>query len=116
MTDTFSKINEATQWLEDYKRDMNSALITLAVVKISPVFTPPLLLEKVLTNIRAMVPTGYTIADGIDRGHLGIFYKDTRVTTASISKGLRIFLHLPVVQNSIQFPVHAIILLLRFRI
>lgn len=106
--DAFDSARRVLGWAQQTLDDLGVGLALLAAGKLPPEVFPPHQLKKILKEIQAALPQGWTLSPLLDEGNLWRAYQEAQVVTAAHSQGLRLFVHFPVFEVEHAFQLYRV--------
>ncbi|KAI9555960.1 hypothetical protein GHT06_018513 [Daphnia sinensis] len=110
---TFREIKSALAWLDESIEDFAVGLATMAMERLPALLFPPMQIQAVLKEIKAILPSGWSLSPSIQMGDTWQVYKDAKVAVAAVENNLRIFIHLPVFEFPFGLTLYEVISLPR---
>jgi hypothetical protein len=104
--DAFRSAQRTLDWVRMTLEDFGVGLAMLAVGKLPPELFPPSRLRKVLKEIRPRLNAGWDLTPALQAGNLWKAYQEAQVVSAATTHGLRLFIHLPVIEVTRNFELY----------
>jgi hypothetical protein len=104
--DAFRSAQRTLDWVRMTLEDFGVGLAMLAVGKLPPELFPPSRLRKVLKEIRPRLNAGWDLTPALQAGILWNAYQEAQVVSAATTHGLRLFIHLPVIEVTRNFELY----------
>ena len=86
-------------------------LALLMVGNLPPELFPPTQLRAVLKEIRMSLQAGWDLTPSLQKGDLWRIYQEARVVSAATQSGVRLFIHLPIIEVTKSFELFKIFVL-----
>ena len=104
--EAFRSAQRTLDWVRMTLEDFGVGLAMLAVGKLPPELFPPSRLRKVLKEIRPRLNAGWDLTPALQAGNLWKAYQEAQVVSAATTHGLRLFIHLPVIEVTRNFELY----------
>jgi hypothetical protein len=106
--DAFWTAQQTMDWVRMTLEDVSIGLALLATGKLPPELFPPSQLRIVLKDIRSRLTTGWDLTPALQTGDLWRAYREAQVVSAATKNGLRLFIHLPIIEVTQSFELYEI--------
>ncbi len=109
--DALRTAQQTMDWVRMTLEDVRVSLALLATGKLPPELFPPSQLRIVLKDIRSRLTTGWDLTPALQTGDLWRAYQEAQVVSAATKNGLRLFIHLPIIEVTQSFELYEIFVL-----
>ncbi|XP_057379621.1 uncharacterized protein LOC130701715 [Daphnia carinata] len=96
--EAFRAAQRVLDWASMALEDIGIGFALLATGNLPPELFPPTQLRSVLKEIRASLAMGWALTPALQNGDLWRAYQEARVVVAATTNGLRLFIHLPIIE------------------
>ncbi|XP_057367096.2 uncharacterized protein LOC130688124 [Daphnia carinata] len=104
--EAFRAAQKVLDWASMALEDIGIGLALLATGNLPPELFPPTQLRSVLKEIRASLAMGWALTSALQNGDLWRAYQEARVVVAATTNGLRLFIHLPIIEITKTFELY----------
>jgi hypothetical protein len=109
--DAFWSAQQTMDWIASKLEDLSVGLALLMVGNLPPELFPPTQLRAVLKEIRMSLQAGWDLTPSLQKGDLWKIYWEARVVSAATQSGVRLFIHLPIIEVTKSFELFKIFVL-----
>jgi hypothetical protein len=109
--DAFRSAHQTMDWVASKLEDLSVGLALLMVGNLPPELFPPTQLRAVLKEIRMSLQAGWDLTPSLQKGDLWRIYQEARVVSAATQSGVRLFIHLPIIEVTKSFELFKIFVL-----
>jgi hypothetical protein len=96
--DAFRSAQQTMDWVASKLEDVSVGLALLMVGNLPPELFPPAQLRAVIKEIRMSLQAGWDLTQSLQKGDLWGIYQEARVISAATQSGVRLFIHLPIIE------------------
>ncbi|KZS03117.1 Uncharacterized protein APZ42_034225 [Daphnia magna] len=107
--DALRQLESALAWLDKALNYFLVGIATMSMGRLSVTLFPPLQVQAVLKEIKAVLPPSWSLSPYIQNGDIWKVYTEAKVVVATVSDYLRIFIHLPVFEFPFRFTLYEVI-------
>ena len=111
MDDAFRSAQRTMDRVRMTLEDVSIGLAVLATGKLPPELFPPSQLRAVLKDIRSSLTAGWDLTPALQTGDLWRAYQEAQVVSAVTANGLRLSIHLPIIEVTKSFDLYEIFVL-----
>ena len=109
--DAFRSAQQTMDWVASKLEDLSVGLALLMVGNLPAELFPPTQLRAVLKEIMMSLQAGWDLTPSLQKGDLWRIYQEERVVSAATQSGVRLFIHLPIIEVTKSFQLFKIFVL-----